>query len=1405
MLDTMREAVEGLNWMAGKTFLHGTDGPDELQSEVLRRIEALSNEAGNLGSLSKIPSPEAALRELLKGRSEYHQPDVPVALVPYSLERISLPESLVGLPEATDLLPESARQYLQGRELMLREEPPEEQSPPYWDPVLKRNKKHYRQFIQKLHSIGFLQYTQKPKNQVGVFFVHKSDQERIRLIVDARSTNALFKDPPGVELCSSEGFSRIECQLSGKARPGSVEFFSELQSLNLFVGLSDVKDCFHRLRQPRWLAEYFCLMPIKARWVGLEGSSLDGVLLHADSVIYPMPGSLCMGFSWSLYFSQAINEHQCKLVPSRKESPIISDEGEAVVFSSADSRRDPNGSTRHYVYVDNLGILSSHEGVVRNALQELDEHFSRQGLLLHPGEVSQGETKALGTILDGNQLCSRITPERFHKVRQSIRGILRRKKISGRTLEIVIGHATFCALNNRMLLSCFHSCYKFIQACYYSPTALWTSARAELQAFAGMMIFLRSDWWRPWNELVCCSDASTTGFGVCTSFWNIADVAEVGRVQERSRFKRNQSCPARESSLTAAGFVKDSITGSWRSGEIDGEEYLSLTGWSLDNDFPEVPARLLRKELWQPRLWGKWQFDEKIINLEARAAVKALKRVALSRFGSHVRQLFLLDNLSLVLALERCRSRQLDLLKIVRIFCSYCICRGIQPSFRWIPSELNNSDEPSRYDTDEPSKLLTDLIPNGPEDNSGVGFARQRKESSSAQSGESAEARNSCQDSNQANKPEVAGTTSEREACRQKGFAGLSDFARRSSSGGHPCTDLSFKKRQSDLQEFRQQQHCSEVQQEAEEPSDSCQVSATHLCRSTLRGERQVQPQLAREKSCGYGHREDVQEGVSGFYRMGRSNKTTRRPGRESGPTHHRLHEREVLDGSPGLCGRPANSKLDASSPSVQPHWRSPSPSLHPSSCGWRRLCPGRSRTPYPLAVWCGMAALMVEGGHLNMAIFLLVAVSTYARPSELLRLRIFSLIRPAVGITGSWSLLMSPEELQQPSKTGDFDVSVLLDSPYMISWASKIFSAMKETEAEAPLWSFNYSQYLRIFQASAKKLGLPLQPYHTRHQWSVDRQEQEVQVTARGAEERTVEEHKVDSSIRKVCATGQKLGTGEPAIQRLLFDLRGGNRGHHSFKKSPSEFSFPRRSAKGPYVADLFSGNGGVAAACERLGFRSNEWDIRHGHHCDLTRRKVLRRLKVDIKQGKVLAAMLDPPCDSFSAARDRTKVIRTRAQPWGVDESLLTENEKQNVTLGNSCFASCCNLIRVLNLYKVPWILANHVSSKCWQLPFLQHLEQQEHVVSIISDCCQYGTAWQKRQKFLCGNIAPADLHRIDHRCNNSGICSRSDRPHFRLTGKGPNNINWTTIAEPYPKQLCDGLAYSLTCVYHYNTSHY
>jgi hypothetical protein len=99
----------------------------------------------------------------------------------------------------------------------------------------------------------------------------------------------------------------------------------ELQAMSIHIGLSDVKDCFHRLKQPRWLAEYFCFKPICASWVNLGGTTLDGVPLKDNDIVYPMPGSLRMGFSWSLFFAQKINKYQCSLTRSLTCSRIISD------------------------------------------------------------------------------------------------------------------------------------------------------------------------------------------------------------------------------------------------------------------------------------------------------------------------------------------------------------------------------------------------------------------------------------------------------------------------------------------------------------------------------------------------------------------------------------------------------------------------------------------------------------------------------------------------------------------------------------------------------------------------------------------------------------------------------------------------------------------------------------------------------------------------------------------------------------------------------------------------------------------------------------------------------------------------------------------------------------------------
>eukprot|EP00974_Lingulodinium_polyedra_P074225 7193294-Lingulodinium_polyedra.AAC.1 len=63
---------------------------------------------------------------------------------------------------------------------------------------------------------------------------------------------------------------------------------------------------------------------------------------------------------------------------------------------------------------------------------------------------------------------------------------------------------------------------------------------------------------------------------------------------ERARYRSAEATLARQRALRAAGFVEDSSTGRWRPLTL-GEDF-----WEVDSSFPEIPARLLRAEQWEP-------------------------------------------------------------------------------------------------------------------------------------------------------------------------------------------------------------------------------------------------------------------------------------------------------------------------------------------------------------------------------------------------------------------------------------------------------------------------------------------------------------------------------------------------------------------------------------------------------------------------------------------------------------------------------------------------------------------------------------------------------------------------------------------------------------------------------------
>ena len=72
--------------------------------------------------------------------------------------------------------------------------------------------------------------------------------------------------------------------------------------------MTDVSNCFHLLRVPESLSRYFAMHPVRAKSGDLVGQMIDGSGLGAGDVVYPASAVVPMGFSWSLYIAQRINE-----------------------------------------------------------------------------------------------------------------------------------------------------------------------------------------------------------------------------------------------------------------------------------------------------------------------------------------------------------------------------------------------------------------------------------------------------------------------------------------------------------------------------------------------------------------------------------------------------------------------------------------------------------------------------------------------------------------------------------------------------------------------------------------------------------------------------------------------------------------------------------------------------------------------------------------------------------------------------------------------------------------------------------------------------------------------------------------------------------------------------------------
>ena len=579
------------------------------------------------------PSPEAAWLALLRHKASAYDAEGPCRMAPFSLPLLSLPDS-AGKCDLLDVLDGSDKSDLERFEKRLllstvdlnTRLTQEGKARTYWAPELETNDVLYVDSLKQLYQRDMISFSFSSKCSVGVFAVEKKSG-RLRLIIDCRKLNQKLKRPPRTSLASSASMSEV--------RIGPDQSMS--------YATHDIADCFYQFRVPPVLSQYLGLRQVRAVDLGL--TTVEGMEVGGNTMVTPLLTVLPMGFTFALHWAQQAH------VNIVRRANIIGSDNMLFDFAPPPSfAGEP--SCAQILYVDNGIFMSCTRGVSETARAQAEAALNAYSLPVHEITHESHEVETLGLRFEAGQCSS--TNQRRWKLRRAVEFVLRRDRISGEELEVLVGHFTFIFLLRRPCLSIFKSVYEYMHRHYKQKRRPWKSVRQELAHASALLLFTFSDFRRPWHTSVTCSDSTLNGYAIHCAVWPQQDVELAGTQCDRWRFRFEQAPQIREKALRRWGF---------------GTAISMVDGPDLDRvhvvpDFPDVEPEAIRRAEWKLLFASKWSRLEPIHTKEARCPLWALRRMCKQlQFHGH-RLLFLCDNMSTVMCLEKGRAKDFSLLKI---------------------------------------------------------------------------------------------------------------------------------------------------------------------------------------------------------------------------------------------------------------------------------------------------------------------------------------------------------------------------------------------------------------------------------------------------------------------------------------------------------------------------------------------------------------------------------------------------------------------------------------------------------------------------------------------------------------------------------------------------------------------
>lgn len=516
-----------------------------------------------------------------------------------------------------------------------------------FDPRLARSEKEYGRFFGDLFAKGFLEYGESD-SCVTPFFVARKDG-RLRLIFDTRGANEGFAPPPYTALAGPQALANAELP-SGQ---------------RLFKSQGDVECCFYQFGIPSWLARRFglptvplgCLPPWLRRLAPKSSSSVAAFRLK----VVPM------GWSWAAFLIQSVMEDvlakDCPERLLRQHRPAAGQLGE---------------ESSRIIYIDNFASLSTSK---QQAQDDLKDMLSRLAARSIQAVAEDDDDPLLGFELDPDGREWRPTARKVWRIAFALKDLCwSQKRRTGRHISRALGHAASIYGLRPEMLAVFSHAYTFATKFGDRPARVWTSVRHEFRMAYALLPLAVAKLTRPWSPDLFATDASLYGMGVVQALVDVELIAATGRVSERCRFRGEM-----KSVRKPRAFVEYDLGPSDR--DLVGMSAVQFLAVGAREGFPEVPRLLYEKPDWKVIAAKKWRRLEKILPLEAEAAVFLVRALGRVTRGRGVQVLALSDSMAWVCAATKGRSSTWSVGRRCRELCALSLALESKVVYLWIPSE----------------------------------------------------------------------------------------------------------------------------------------------------------------------------------------------------------------------------------------------------------------------------------------------------------------------------------------------------------------------------------------------------------------------------------------------------------------------------------------------------------------------------------------------------------------------------------------------------------------------------------------------------------------------------------------------------------------------------------------------